>query len=60
MEERYQSMIVSDLLLKRINEANENEEILNVDESNYNNVTVIKDHLTLDDYKIIYASIKIK
>ena len=36
------------------------EEILNVDESNYNNVTVIKDHLTLDDYKIIYASIKIK
>lgn len=36
------------------------EEILNVDESNYNNVTAIKDHLTLDDYKIIYASIKIK
>ena len=36
------------------------EEILNVDESNYNNVTALKDHLTLDDYKIIYASIKIK
>ena len=28
MEERYQSMIVADLLLKRINEANGNEEIL--------------------------------
>ena len=36
------------------------EEILYIDESNYNNVTVIKDHLTLDDYKIICASIKIK
>ena len=35
------------------------EEILYIDESNYNNVTVIKEHLTLDDYKIIYASIKI-
>ena len=36
------------------------EEILYIDEDNYNNVTLKKKALTLDDYKIIYASIKLK